>query len=75
MLSRIGVHRSVYHGGAFEGNDIVKIVENLDNFGSDVKRTSYFNALVHLECLRKSCFGVLRKDDFRFSRASVRFLT
>ena len=64
-LSRIGVHRSVYHVGAFKGNNIVKILKNLDKFGSDVKCTSYFNTLVHLECLRKSCFGMSIYSSFQ----------
>ena len=56
LLTKHSILRSTYHGGAFEGNGIRKIIRNVTDLGFPVNNSSYI-ALKRFGDVVTSCFG------------------
>ena len=56
LLKQHNITRSIYHGGAFEGNAMRKITKNITNLGFPPNNSSYI-ALQSFSQLVNSCFG------------------
>ena len=61
-LKTLGVNRANYHGGAFEGRSVHKILNNLKHAPECLKKTTYYTALQRYENFLTFCGGVERLD-------------
>ena len=63
-LVNVGVHRSSYHGGAFEGNNMRRIVRHCDELGFPVNHSGLV-ALRRFDNVIQSCFGTQIDGDYK----------
>lgn len=66
-MRKCGVRRSEYHGQSFEGDQAKKLLRNLAKLKlcpNDACRP-FYEALVAFIAVDKSCFGIMREDDYK----------
>ena len=71
-VSQLGVRQSKHHGGQFNGNSTIKVLQGVNLLrrllGRDLQKSNKLKltleAMEQLEAVRESCFGQTLDDDF-----------